>query len=89
MVAENARAEGPSFQTAPAATSTGRRNKAPSGSVTASASARAVTSVDSATGRASRNSFSGDPARTASLLAAFAATPAAASVPITIASAAA
>ena len=66
----------------------GSRNSAPTGSVTASASPRAATSAGSDTGRASRNSFSGEPARTASLLAAFAARLPSASAPATSASAA-
>ena len=63
----------PTFQVSAAAISTGSRNSPPTGSVTASASPRAVTSDASDSGRAIRNSFSGEPARTASLLAARAA----------------
>ena len=59
-------ATAPRRQTRPPEISTGSRNSAPTGSVTASARPRAATSDGSDTGRASRNSFSGDPARTAS-----------------------
>ena len=76
-------------QTSAAATSTGKRNSAPIGSVTASARPRAATSAWRETGRANRNSFSGEPARTASLLAALAVRLPSANVPVTRASAAA
>lgn len=81
-------AMGPIRQTTAAEINTGRRNRPATGSVTASARPRAATSDDSDTGRASRNSFSGDPARTASALAARAARLPNATVVMTSASAA-
>ena len=89
IAAASSQAAGGRRQTSAAATSTGNRNSAPIGSVTASARPRAATSACSETGRASRNSFSAEPARTASLLAALAVKLPSASVPVTSASAAA
>src|SRR5262249_40844991 len=60
------------FHVRVAASSTGNKKSAPRGSVAASDTQRAKTHRGSATGRASRNSFSGEPASTASLLAALA-----------------
>src|SRR6185312_14450739 len=86
--AASAQAKGGSPQTSDAANSTGNRNSAPIGSVSASAAPRPATSVPSVIGRASRNSFSGEPARRASLLAALAAQLPKATSPATVASAA-